>query len=614
MGDLLDRYVLLARTARRKRPPQLAGFLSRKIRNRLVPRLPINVDGYYRRRIPDDLTVDLEPLVEDTRRVRTALPEEERQRYRKLSAAFVDGQITFLNRTRSVSDPTKVTPDDDRITDLPRLWYLKLAAFEPLLWGIFGYETPDAVQEFTSQVNTWISNCVDGNPIGSQQGYLRGFWTPYAVSVRIVVLSRYGAWQGSLSESQRRFLYKNLRFLEANVERDVGGNHVVENGAALVIGGTILPEAGERFVQRGLAVLKETAESQFLADGYHFERSPMYHLAVTERLLTSLSVLEAAGKDVPGWLHETATDACRFMEYLRPPDSKIPLLNDSVFNQTHSLQTLLAYARLNGIDIETTGISETADSLATSDLEWITAGETTLLFDGGDSGPPHLMGHTHNDPCTVLLWRGPNRMVTDTGVFDYQPGERRTAARSVGSHNTVQVDDAEPVDYGGRFRMSGSISTSTTTAATDDVVAVSAAYRAGERSSYRHRRSIYAGDCWILVWDDVSADTTPYISRLHAHPEVTVRTTSAVRLSHEDGPQLRIEPVGVDDMWTDDGAYYPEFGVKQERQILSLRTQNAAFGYFIVDPDASVELERAGSTPTTVYTNGYESPLPSIQP
>ncbi|HBU63911.1 MAG TPA: heparinase, partial [Alcanivorax sp.] len=68
------------------------------------------------------------------------------------------------------------------------------------------------------------------------------------------------------------------RALERQVEWPILGNHLFANGKALVfVGAYLTGEEGDRWLRRGLAILDREIAEQFLADGGHFERSPMYH-------------------------------------------------------------------------------------------------------------------------------------------------------------------------------------------------------------------------------------------------------------------------------------------------------------------------------------------------
>lgn len=607
MEDRIKHYSLLARTATKKSPRQLFGIVFRKTRNRVIPWSPIDFDERYRRRIPNSVKAEFEAHSLDNHELRSALSEAERQRYRELNSDFSDGSVTFLNRTRNLPSHSEVDPDSGQLEGLPRLWFIKLAAFEPFLWGPLGYDSPGECSSFLTRTESWLESCIKTERIGSRVGYLRRFWAPYSVSLRIIALSRYGAWKGGLTETGQRFLYKNLLFLENNVEWDVGGNHLIENGAALVVGGCVFSENGDRFVHKGLEVLKSTAATQFLNDGYHFERSPMYHLEVTERMLTTLSILSKKENDVPQWLSRTVTEACCFAEYLRPPDDRIPLLNDATFEQAHHLETVLTYASSIGIDVTS------RNHPGESSLYWFETDETTMLLDAGDSGPDHQMAHTHNDPNTLLIWKNDERVITDTGVFDYQPGRRRTVSRSVESHNTVQVGETEPVAYGGRFRMSGAIPTITASSTRNGVFAIATQYEAGEDEPYRHRRTVFCGDDWLFLWDNVETAASTCTSRLHVHPKTVVQTEgSGITLTPHNGTDLYIKPVRIEEIEIETGPYFPKFGVEIGRAIITFQTSNQAFGYFAVDEDLDIKFECENLIPTTIHIDGRTKTLPQI--
>jgi len=615
MSDMIERYELLAKTAAGKTPRQLIGILHRKARNRIVPRLPVDLDRRYRRRVPADLHCDVRPHEVDTARLREALSKADRERYRTRSDDFANGRVTFLNRTREIPDPAAVSPDDEFLSDLPRLWYLKLAGFEPVRWGVLGYDEPTESGEFAATIETWLEGCPRRESIASRIGYLRGFWTPYAVSLRIVTLCRYAGWIGGLPDRLVTFLYKNLLFLDDNVEWDVGGNHLFENGTALVVGGAAFPGYGDRFVVRGLDVLESAAETQFLDDGYHYERSPMYHLAVTTRLLTSLSVLRETDRDVPRWLRRVAARACAYLTYLCPPDGRIPLLNDSVFDEAERLDTVWEYACSVGIDADCD--IDVSDVSGRSDLYWLSGDGLRMLFDAGDSGPAEQLAHTHNDPATVLVWRGGERVIVDTGTFNYQPGERRQTARSIRAHNTIQVGDAEPVAFGGRFHMAGAIDTTTAHVDSGEVTGVTVTYRAGRTGRYTHRRSCYEGSEWLLVWDEVDiegqieTEAPAYTNRLHAHPDVSIEGGSPVRFVHESGPELAVQPFNVDETSIRTAPYFPRFGVEWDREVLTLDIRTPHSGYVLTPKGVDAALDQKEGRPTELWIDGERHRLPS---
>ena len=65
----------------------------------------------------------------------------------------------------------------------------------------------------------------------------------------------------ALSES----LWRQLAYLERNIEDEILGNHVIRNARALVLGGIVFAE--EKLVSRGLALLARELPEQVLPMG-----------------------------------------------------------------------------------------------------------------------------------------------------------------------------------------------------------------------------------------------------------------------------------------------------------------------------------------------------------
>ncbi|MCY4732425.1 heparinase II/III family protein [Natronomonas gomsonensis] len=602
--DVIGDYELLARTALSKSPKQLSGIIDRKLRNKFVHRLPIDFDAQYERGVPDDFSFNIGPHNKDLQAIRAVLTEKERRSYRDRAEEFLDGSVSFLNRHREIEDPATVQTGDSQLEGLPRLWYLKLVGFEPLEWVTLGFEEKESLADDSNQLGQWIRESPDQHPIGSNPGYLRGFWTPYAVCHRIINLTRYAAWCGDVDNGVQEFLFKNLLFLNNHIEEDVGGNHLIENGAALVAGGLAFGDNGKRFVDRGIGVLNQAVREQFLADGYHYERSPMYHLAVTERLISTCLLLDAAGKSYPNSLQEVTNDANAFIEHLAGPDGVIPLLNDSVLGETLQANACSMYGKKAGFT------SRTEPDLDASGLVWFEHDETTLLADYGASGPENLLAHTHNDPFTICVWRGNQPIITDTGTFDYQPGNQRQRARSVQSHNTAHPEGKEPVKYGGRFLMPVQIDP--TTKHIKDSFDVYYGRYSSSDARYEHGRTIVDGLNWWLIWDSIE-DTATTVSRLHGAPGIDIEADSRIRFVKAGETQLQGIPVHVDDISVSSTRYYPKFGVECRRETLRLQSDDQGFGFLLSRNQVeSVSVETEGSTLTEVRVADKHFKMPEI--
>lgn len=611
-------------TARRMHTSQLLGIAERKGREQIVSRLPVDFDRFYERRVPADPATRLDPLSENNASLRGALADTTTAQFQTEAEQAAAGTPTFLNRTLRVTDGTGVDWYDDRFEDIPLLWALKLYAFQPLFWLCTGSESgTETAAQHQAAFDGWLRDWIDSIEIGRSQ-YLRRAWTPWAVSLRILHLVRYLAWRtrsddGAFERRLRRELYKNALFLDNHIEYDVGGNHLIENGAAMVVAGLVFDEQG--WIDTGNGILLDAADTQFLDDGYHFERSPMYHTLVTTRYLTVCDLLERSDRPVPEKLRRTAEEATAFLEFLRPPDGTIPLLNDSVYGQALPLDDCLAYARAIGFGTADQQYTPSALEPQESGYHWLRTDAGALLVDGGPVGPPHLPGHSHSDTLNVLLWLDDRPVVTDTGTYGYVSESRRNYARGVRGHNTVQVGDLEPIALGGKYLM-GPRPEPTTRFDAGTVSIFEGRYEAApfRTDPYHHHRGVYAGDSWWLVRDTVSDhDGRSIRGRLHLHPTVTptLEGTGRVRLDiGEDDGAAFVYPLDQTELGITNGPYFPRFGEATSRPVLELSgaaTDPATLGVLVSRNDVdTLSVETDGSN-EQLRLGSDEYPLPERQ-
>ena len=570
----LENWSLFYHTARNMQVGQVAGVAERKARHLVIPSLPVDFDTRYERQLPDDPVASPAPVQANTATLRDSLSPARKQAFRERMDDLRAGELTFCNDRIAVESPDGC-PDwfHPEVQRRPQVWRLKFRGFTFLRWPVLAADGPTAVPEVNRKCQEWLRYWWESpaTDIGREK-YLRRGWTPHAVSLRLLHCCRYYGWcveqaPPEVLELLSRLICKNALFLANHVEHEVGGNHLVENSAALAAAGTLF-ETGNDWLETGCAILAD-ASDQFLADGGHFERSPMYHVQVLTRYLTVLDLLQQAGKNQPAALKRAAREATAFLQDIRPPDGQIPLLNDSVFDEAMALDSCLRYARAVGIETP----AERREQLPDTGYYWLGGGENRLLVDGGAFGPPHLPAHSHNDLFSVLLWVDGTRLLTDTGTYEYAPTDRRQQARSVRGHNTAQVGDAEPIDIGGRYLAGRRLTPDVEFRHEGERTIFEGRYEKHTRPEYSHERKITAGDGWWLIRDTVTAPTDrPVHSRLHCDPQVTVCRESDDRFTLAvDGEVLAyIQPVGFQEVIETTTPYFPEFGREQHRPALDL--------------------------------------------
>ena len=147
--------------------------------------------------------------------------------------------------------------------EMTRLWRYNLHYFDYIL------EPNRSLDDIARLISDWISS----NPMGRGEA-----WEPYTVSLRIVnwvKLFLRDDLRGHIRRDWLISLHEQARWLEANLEHHLLGNHYVKNGKALLYVGVFFAGAdADRWRSKGLRILLDQAREQLLDDGGHFERSP----------------------------------------------------------------------------------------------------------------------------------------------------------------------------------------------------------------------------------------------------------------------------------------------------------------------------------------------------
>ena len=125
------------------------------------------------------------------------------------------------------------------------------------------------------------------------------------------------------------------------------GNHLLENGIALAFTGACFegPDAA-RWLATGLGILREQLPEQILADGMHFERSPMYQIRLAH------SVMAEDGGAAGGRVEERdeCTEGRAFPRAIGSQQAKNLACIDLEGNVIDSLVAVVGFAEPTDVD------------------------------------------------------------------------------------------------------------------------------------------------------------------------------------------------------------------------------------------------------------------------
>ena len=189
-------------------------------------------------------------------------------------------------------------------------------------------------------------DCDPGQALGQMQDWITANppfagtgWEPYPSSLRLV------NWMGTLgalpTSGVPRAVIDSVAlqssWLAGNIEYQLGANHLFVNLKALLFAAAFLDGDYGRELARpvGKRFERELIE-QFLADGGHYERSPMYHAILTQDLLELTALCARNSSLLPvataQTLRRTTEKALAFAAVTQPPDDGVFLFNDSAPN------------------------------------------------------------------------------------------------------------------------------------------------------------------------------------------------------------------------------------------------------------------------------------------
>lgn len=498
-----------------------------------------------------------------------------------LAETVKQGRFEFLNRSENLGWPPEWSCDE-----LPKLWQYNLHYFE-YLWALDDAEAKAVVLD-------WIRRH------DLRKG--RVGWEPYPTSLRLMnwccgLLDRFRRQPDGDDEFRRlvsQSIFEQAEWLGRHLETHLLGNHLLENGAALaLVGARFEGPAAEHWLRVGKRILAEQLPEQVLADGGHFERSPMYHCRV---LYLTLALINTGQPELVKLLTPTAA---RMLEALGPmchPDGRIALLNDSALGIYNEPQELLRYAA------QLPQLPELPDSppqgpFALPETGYYGARSRDgdyVICDAGPIGPDYLPGHAHGDMLSFELSLRGHRVIVDSGVYDYVPGEMRSYCRSTRAHNTVEIEGQDQCEFWGAFRVARRGRPSDVTwQADDDGFRLSASHDGYRRLAGKpcHVREFvwqstqFAALDRLTINDHIrsSADIRA-VSRLHLHWSCQIAKISQNRVdvTYPAG-RFSVRFFGEGTLSAEPSWYCPEFGKKIPNRALAFAFSgsNAKVGFEI---------------------------------
>lgn len=425
--------------------------------------------------------------------------------------------FSILNKQQYFSEEI-----DWNFSDFGKLWTYNLNYFEYLQQDDLSLETGLRL----------IKNYIDKTPV------LKDGLEPFPLSLRLINWIKFIVKHEIDDAEIKRALYNQSELLTGQLEYHLLGNHLLENGFALLFSAYFFQN--QSFFKLAEDIITTELREQILPDGSHFELSPMYHQLMLFRLLDVINLIRN-NKSIFETKHEEEweTRAGKMLAWLQEisfADGSVPHFNDSTDEIAPTTKQLVVYAELLGIS-PYKGIKKPDNHFIKNTTHY------ELRIDTGEIGASYIPGHAHSDSLHFILQVKNQAFIVDTGISTYEKNQRRQYERSTAAHNTVQVGAKEQSDVWGGFRVGRRAKTRKQR---EEETTLKVSHDGYRNIGVSHERTFVFTPSTISINDQLSQNTKG-TARLHFHPSVRVslndRTISSsfgkITFSGAEGVELK---------------------------------------------------------------------------
>lgn len=354
---------------------------------------------------------------------------------------------------------------------------------------------------------------------------------PYPASLRIMNLIRFLSMR-EIDQSSKdeliKYLGAEVTYLSKNLEFHLLANHLLENAFAWWMGALFFKH--QEWIKKSSKLLKSQLEEQILADGAHYELTPMYHQIILFRVLEAyyLSPNQFVLKFI---LKEKAELMLGWLSQLTFPNGSLPHFNDTTQG--------IAYEPnfLKGIE-KSLSLNSANKPLNESGYRKLVSRDLRLVADLEGIKPSYQPGHAHADTFSFVLHQGQVPIIVDPGISTYTISPRRDWERSTLAHNTVTVDRKNSSQVWAGFRVAKRAKVTFKKETSDHVIALHDGF--GNQLHQREFKRINAG--FEIVDEILNYDGKSQLeARFYLHPAIHSEFISSTQIQLLDTLMMEFE-------------------------------------------------------------------------
>ncbi|HLB42243.1 MAG TPA: alginate lyase family protein [Gammaproteobacteria bacterium] len=435
----------------------------------------------------------------------------------KLSTFIEPNTVVFLNQARDISEKTIWTD-----LGIDKLWLYHLHYFDVINSSV----VPAEPFFYKALIERWIAE----NPIDEGCG-----WEPYPISLRVVNWIKWSLAGNQLTTGMLHSLAIQVRYLCKRIEIHLLGNHLLANAKAFIFAGLFFKgKEADAWFRKGLILFRQELSEQILADGGHFELSPMYHSIILEDLLDVINIFKTYEQTLPTEWPQICEKMFFWLENMCHLDNEIAFFNDATLGVAPILHQLRDYLqRLKLLLPDRIAVhhhnNTTMNYLPNSGYCRMQHNKILLLADVANIGAAYQPGHGHADTLSFELSIGKHRLIVNSGISSYLDNDERLRQRGSKAHNTLVVDGLDSSEIWKSFRVArrAKVKNITMGESKDEL------FLKAMHDGYARLNDIYHHRLWrmhdneLLIEDDVFGSGLHKIELIfHIHPAIKINQLS----------------------------------------------------------------------------------------
>jgi uncharacterized heparinase superfamily protein len=322
--------------------------------------------------------------------------------------------------------------------------------------------------------------------------------------------------------------------------------------------------------EKALRILTCELEEQFLADGAHFELSPMYHSLAMEDLLDLYQLSSFLPSTFPSKIIlEKYYLGMNWLSLMKYNNEEFAHFNDCSNGIAPTYKELEKLAFKIGLNqkplLESKFIHFPKSGFAVAKYSKI-----HLVADIGPIGPDYLPGHAHADTLSFELAVDGKRIVVNSGTSEYGLSQERFRQRSTAAHSTIEVDCQSSSEVWSGFRVARRARvTQIEKNELEDKIEFSAIHDGYTRlpNKSKHKRQWNLGEDYLEILDEVSGRNNSVQTRFYLHPDIEIsQNDTEIFLNSTSGLLAKINSNQFIEVLST--TYHDSFGVSKKNKCL----------------------------------------------